>query len=50
MPRTALSSLVPGRLTLYFMTIYDNELYLATFNHESKGSGDCILQFVPTEN
>jgi len=47
---TDLSSLVPSGLTPYFLTVNENKLYLATFNHESKGLGDCILQFEPTEN
>ena len=47
---TDLSSLVPSGLTPYFLTLNKNKLYLATFNHESTGSGDCILQFEPTEN
>ena len=47
---TDLSSLVPSGLTPYFLTVNENKLYLATFNHESKGSGVCILQFELTEN
>jgi hypothetical protein len=47
---TDISSLVPSGLTPYFLTVNENKLYLATFNHESKGSGDCILQFEPTKN
>ena len=42
---TDLSSLVPSGLTPYFLTVNDNKLYLATFNHESKGKGDSILEF-----
>ena len=47
---TDISSLVPSGLTPYFLTVNENKLYLATFNHESKGSGDCILQFEPNKN
>ena len=42
---TDLSSLVPSGLTPYFMTVNNNKLYLATFNHESTGKGDSILEF-----
>ena len=42
---TDLSSLVPGGLTPYFMTVNNNKLYLATFNHESTSKGDSILEF-----
>ena len=45
-----ISSLVPSGLTPYFLTVNDHKLYLATFNHESTGFGDCILQLEPTEN
>ena len=41
-----LSSLVPSGLTPYFMTVNNNKLYLATFNHESTGKGDSILEFL----
>jgi len=42
---TDLSSLVPSGLTPYFMTVNNNKLYLATFNHEATGKGDSILEF-----
>jgi DNA-binding beta-propeller fold protein YncE len=42
---TDLSSLVPSGLTPYFLTMNENKLYLATFNHESTGKGDSILEF-----
>jgi hypothetical protein len=42
---TDLSSLVPSGLTPYFMTVNNNKLYLATFNHETTGKGDSILEF-----
>jgi len=42
---TDLSSLVSSGLTPYFMTVNNNKLYLATFNHESTGKGDSILEF-----
>ena len=42
---TDLSSLVPSGLTPYFLTMKENKLYLATFNHESTGKGDSILEF-----
>jgi hypothetical protein len=42
---TDLSSLVPSVLTPYFMTVNNNKLYLATFNHEATGKGDSILEF-----
>ena len=42
---TDLSSLVPSGLTPYFMTVNNNKLYLATFNHESTSKGDSILEF-----
>jgi len=42
---TDLSSLVPSGLTPYFMTVNKNKLYLATFNHETTGKGDSILEF-----
>jgi hypothetical protein len=42
---TDLSSLVPSGLTPYFITVNNNKLYLATFNHETTGKGDSILEF-----
>ena len=42
---TDLSSLVPSGLTPYFMTVNNNKLYLAIFNHEATGKGDSILEF-----
>jgi hypothetical protein len=42
---TDLSSLVPSGLTPYFMTVNNNKLYLANFNHEATGKGDSILEF-----
>lgn len=42
---TDLSSLVPSGLTPYFMTVNNNKIYLATFNHEATGEGDSILEF-----
>ena len=42
---TDLSSLVPSGMTPYFMTVNNNKLYLATFNHEATGKGDSILEF-----
>ena len=42
---TDLSSLVPSGLTPYFMTVNNNKLYFATFNHEATGKGDSILEF-----
>ena len=42
---TDLSSLVPSGWTPYFLTMNENKLYLATFNHESTGKGDSILEF-----
>ena len=42
---TDLSSLVPSGLTPYFLTVNESKLYLATFNHESTGKGDSILEF-----
>jgi hypothetical protein len=42
---TDLSSFVPSGLTPYFMTVNNNKLYLATFNHEATGKGDSILEF-----
>ena len=44
---TDLSSLVPNGMTPYYLTVKGGKLYLATFNHESPGSGDSILQFTP---
>ena len=44
---TDLSSLVPSGMTPYYLTVKRDKLYLAIFNHESPGSGDCILQFTP---
>ena len=41
-----LSRLVPSGLTPYFMTVNNNKLYLAIFNHESTGKGDSILEFL----
>ncbi len=41
---TDLSSLVPSGLTPYFMTVNNNKLYLAIFNHEATGKGDSILE------
>jgi hypothetical protein len=42
---TDLSSLVPSGLTPYFMTVNNNKLYLAIFNHKATGKGDSILEF-----
>jgi len=42
---TDLSSLVPGGMTPYYLTVKGKDLYLAVFNHESPGSGDSILRF-----
>lgn len=46
---TDLSSLVPSGMTPYYLTVKGDKLYLAIFNHESPGSGDCILQFTPSK-
>jgi hypothetical protein len=44
---TDLSGLVPKGMTPYYLTTKGKKLYLAIFNHESPGSGDSILQFIP---
>jgi len=46
---TDLSSLVPKGMVPYYLTVNENSLYLAIFNHESPGTGDTILRFVPVK-
>lgn len=47
---TDLSSLVPGGMTPYYLTVKGDELFLAIFNHESPGNGDCILRLRPSKS
>lgn len=42
---TDLSNLIPSGITPYYLTVNQNKLHLAVFNHESPGNGDAILQF-----
>jgi hypothetical protein len=42
-----LSSLVPSGMTPYYLTVKQESLYLAIFNHESPGKGDSILRLSP---
>jgi len=42
---TDLSNLIPNGMTPYYLTVKENKLYLAIFNHSSPGKGDAILQF-----
>lgn len=44
---TDLSSLVPKGMVPYYLTVNADKLYLAIFNHESRGVGDSILQLTP---
>ena len=41
---TDLSSLLPTGMTPYYLTVNRGNLFLAIFNHESRGSGDSILK------
>lgn len=41
---TDLSRLVSKGMTPYYLTVKEDKLYLAIFNHESPGRGDSILQ------
>jgi len=38
------SGLVPSGMNPYFLTVDDDNLFLAIFNHESPGEGDAILK------
>jgi hypothetical protein len=44
---TDISALVPKGMTPYYLTTTKEKLYLAIFNAESRGKGDCILQLTP---
>ena len=46
---TDLSSLVPSGVTPYYLTVKEDNLYLAIFKHGSSESGDSVLQFTPRE-
>ena len=46
---TDLSGLVPSGVTPYYLTVKGGNLYLAIFQHESRGSGDSVLQFTPLQ-
>lgn len=42
-----LSSLVADGMTPYYMTVRDERLHLAIFEHSKAGGGDAILRFTP---
>ena len=42
---TDLSNLIPSGMTPYYLTVKENKLYLAIFNHSSPGKGDAIIEF-----
>lgn len=45
-----ISQLLPKGMTPYYLTVNNDLLYLAIFNHESPGSGDAILQFTKSHS
>lgn len=46
---TDLSERLPKGLTPYYLTVHEDQLYLAVFNHSNPGAGDSILRISENE-